>query len=307
VLGAAWMIGALGAVENATGTDVRSFDVIVGTSAGSVITALLAAGISVEDQREHQLGRGLDGPLSTHGWDYDTATGGSMPPLPRLGPGSPALVARNVRRLRRLPPTAVLSAFVPVGRGSLTRVGSLVDYVLPGQEWPDRDGIWVVTMNYETGRRVVFGQPDSPTAGISDAVMASCAIPGWFAPVVIDHQRYVDGGACSATSVDVLAGLGLDEVYVVAPMVSFELDHPRSLVSRLERHWRARVTRRCVHEANKLRAEGTEVVILGPGPEDLAEIGGNVMHVARRLRVLETSTRTADAALARARQWADAG
>ena len=43
-----------------------------------------------------------------------------------------------------------------------------------------------------------------------------------------------------------LADLGLDEVFVVAPMVSFALDQPSSLLTRLERRWRVQVTKRCL-------------------------------------------------------------
>ena len=128
--------------------------------------------------------------------------------------------------------------------------------------------------------------------------MASCAIPGWYAPVMIDGHRFVDGSACSATSVDLFAGMGLDEVYVVAPLVSFETDQPRSFLVKMERRWRAVVTRRCLHEVEKLRAQGTKVTILAPGPEDLEAIGGNVMQASRRIAVLETSLRTSAQALA---------
>ena len=56
--------------------------------------------------------------------------------------------------------------------------------------------------------------------------MASCAIPGWYAPVQIGGRRYIDGGTWSTTNVDLLATESLDEVYVLAPMASFVDDHP---------------------------------------------------------------------------------
>src|SRR4051812_17349184 len=56
VLGAAWLVGALEALERARGIDARQAEMILGTSAGSVIGALLAAGVSVADQRAQQLG-----------------------------------------------------------------------------------------------------------------------------------------------------------------------------------------------------------------------------------------------------------
>jgi NTE family protein len=291
------MVGALSALEDHLGTDLREVDQLVGTSAGSVVGALLAAGVGVPELRAHQLGEPTTGPLAGFSWDYETATGGGRPPRPRPGPGSAGLIARNVGHLRRLPPTAVLSALLPEGRGSLESVGALIRHVVPSG-WAPRDGLQVVTMDFRTGRRVAFGRPGSPEADLADAVMASCAIPGWYSPVTIGEGRYVDGGACSSTSVDLLTDAKLDEVYVLAPSVSFALDHPTAFLPRLERQWRVRVTRRCLREVAKLHAAGTEVVVVGPGPEDLAVIGGNLMDVERRRLVLETSLRTSAEALA---------
>ena len=39
VLGAAWMVGALGALQRVQGLDPRDADLVVGTSAGSVMPA----------------------------------------------------------------------------------------------------------------------------------------------------------------------------------------------------------------------------------------------------------------------------
>jgi len=309
ILGGAWAVGALQALQEARGFDAREVDAIVGTSAGSVLAALLGAGVSVDQLVAHQRGESITGgPLAGYLWDYETATGGPRPSMPRLrGPGSVRLMASSLRRGLRMPPTAVLSAFLPVGAGSLERVGHLIDAVTPWGHWSPHGRLWVVAMDYDTGERVVFGRADAPNASLSEAVMASCAIPGWFEPIEIGGRTYVDGGAWSATSVDVLRGLDLDEVYVVAPMVSFETDEPESLLGRLERRWRGSVTRRCLHEADHLEVGGTTVTILGPGPVDLEAIGGNVMAAGRRLSVLETAVRTTRETLSRGAGLAETG
>jgi NTE family protein len=297
VLGGAWMVGALSALEQVHGLDVRDAEMIVGTSAGSVTAALLGAGVGVGDLRAHQLGvRPAHELLAAATWDYDTSAGGAHPPRPRLHPGSAALVTRNVGRWHRMPPTAVLAGLLPEGRGSLATVGELIAGIVPSG-WAPHAGVRIVALGYDSGHRVVFGDPRFPAADLADAVMASCAIPGWYAPVTIDGHRYVDGGAWSATSADLLAGLGLDEVFVVAPMVSFAFDRPASLLARAERRWRLQVTRRCLREVSKVHAGGTEVTVLGPGPEDLTAMGSNLMAAARRRDVLETSLRTSLAAL----------
>jgi NTE family protein len=61
---------------------------------------------------------------------------------------------------------------------------------------------------------VAFGRDGAPHASLRDAVMASCAIPGWYTPVA-SAARYVDGGACSPTSLDLVLPLELDEVVVL--------------------------------------------------------------------------------------------
>jgi NTE family protein len=296
-LGAAWMVGALQALQDEIGVDLRDFDAYVGTSAGSVLAALLGAGVSVGDLVKHQRGLTLEsGPLAGFHFDYKTATGGERPMRPRAGLGSRELLIRNARQLRLLPPTALLSALLPVGRGTIGAVGALVAHVVP-EGWVARDGVTIVALDYDTGERVAFGRPGAPRAALPDAVMASCAIPGWYQPVMIGEHRFIDGGAWSSTNLDLLAGEGLDEVFVLAPQVSFDADSPTQWATRLERQWRNRVTRKVVREVETVHRHGTEVTVLGPGPEDLEAIGGNLMDVSRRPAVIETSLRTSVLAL----------
>jgi len=292
------MVGALQALEQQTGLDAREFDDFVGTSAGSILVALLGAGVPVPDLVTHQLGAVVDdGPLAGYVLDYETAAGGRHPVAPRPGLGSRELLVRNARQLHHLPPMAVLSALLPEGRGQLDTVGALVSHVVPSG-WARREGVAVVALNYETGQRVAFGRPGAPAADLADAVMASCAIPGWYQPVRIGDDRFVDGGAWSSTNLDVLAQDGLDEIYVLAPQASFDVDAPADLATRLERQWRAGVTRRVLREMAQVHRQGAHVTILAPGREDLAAFGANLMDVSRRPLVLETSLRTSLRALA---------
>jgi NTE family protein len=297
VLGAAWMVGALKALEDELGMDAREFDQYVGTSAGSVLTAMLACGVSVPDLLAHQLEGGIDvGPLAGYKFDYETDTGGDKPPRPRVGLGSRELLRANARQLRQLPPTAVLSAIVPEGRGSIEAVGALVSWVAK-DGWAPREGVCVVALDFDSGQRVAFGRPEAPAVPLASAVMASCAIPGWYQPVRIGAHRYIDGGAWSSTNLDLMVGQGLDEVFVLAPSVSFVQDAPKHWKTRVERQWRNRVTLRCLRELRRVHQEGTHVTVLGPGEEDLEAFGANLMDVRRRPRVLETSLRTSAQAL----------
>ena len=304
-LGAAWMIGALRAIEQHTGFDPRAAQLIVGTSAGSILASLLGAGASGEDLWRHQRGEEIEhGPLAGRSFDYDQAAGGAAPPPPIPGwLGSPRLIVRSVRHPRRYPGTAVLSAFLPPGRGSLGDIGQMVEDVIPSGTWSPHPGIRIVAMDYDSGERVVFGRAGAPPIGLAEAVVASCSIPGWFPPARVGERRFVDGGAVSVTNLDVIAanelpgGRALDEVYVLAPSAARGYDKPASMLGKLERSYRHRATRQMLQEVIRLRKEGTTVHVLCPGPQDLEALGANLMDPTRRVDVLDTAMRTVTASL----------
>jgi len=307
VLGAAWTIGALAALQEQRGTDPRDSEVLIGTSAGSVLSAFLGCGVGVDVLLDHQRGI-VNAEAPDISYDPDTDGGGALPPLPRPGIGSARGVLHTALRPWKVTPMGALSAVLPQGRGSLVPIGTLVDAVCPRGAWAGHPQAWVVAMDYDSGRRVAFGRDRSPHASLRDAVMASCAIPGWYTPVGIGGRRYVDGGACSPTSLDLVLPLELDEVVVLSPMTSLEYDRPTSVAGKLERRFRRIVTKRLLGEAKKVAATGTKVTLLGPGPEDLAAIGANLMDPRRREHVLETSLRTSAAALrAASPRYATAG
>jgi NTE family protein len=304
VLGGTWLIAALDALERTRGIDARDAELIVGTSAGSVVGALLAAGVSIADQRgQQERSRSgprvpvADGPLAGVAVDVDTMAV-AVPPLPRLRPGGTALLKANRGSLHRLPKSTLLAGFAPTGRGALTEVRGLIDAAVTPGAWAPHAGYRAVTLDYASGRRTVFGAPGAPVAALSDAVVASCSIPGWFQPVSIDGRQYVDGGTWSSSNADLLAGAGLDEVFVLAPMVSLLFDSPLDWRSRMERRVRIRATRRALSESRLLRASGTSVTVFGPGPRELALIGHNLMAVDHRRELLGCTFATATEVLA---------
>jgi NTE family protein len=174
--------------------------------------------------------------------------------------------------------------------------------------WPTRPRPWIVVADYRTGRRIVFGRDHQwarrdgrrsalRTASLADAVTASCSIPAWYPPRVIDGVPYIDGGSVSNASVDLLRERPLDEVYVLAPMASVQPDRPSRLLPRLERRMRRLVTTRLLDDVAELRARGVRTTVLTPGPDDLAAMGINLMDPARRAEVFEVSRHTSGASL----------
>lgn len=298
-LGAAWMIGAMNTLHEELGFDPRTADLIVGTSAGAILAALLGAGASAADLWVHQqAGVVPDGPLAGQIFDYDHAGGGGVPLRPAAGIGSPKLIAATMRHPRRYPKMVLISAFLPTGRGTLDDIHHMVDDVIPSGSWSPHAGVRIVAMDYDTGDRVVFGDSTAPQTGLAEAVMASCSIPSWFAPTVIEGRRYVDGGTFSHSSLDLLVadglpgGLPLDEIYVLAPSAARGYDRPRSALGKLERAYRHRATRQLLLEARQVRQSGSRVILLCPGPDDLEVFGANLMDPTRRAEVLVTARRT---------------
>src|SRR4051794_21468707 len=116
VLGAAWMIGALSALRDTCGWQPNDADVLIGTSAGAVLAALLGSGVTAEALANNQRGVVVPGDPQLD-FDPDTASGASLPPRPRLGIGSAAPLAPPRPHPPRPPPPGGLARAAPPGGG----------------------------------------------------------------------------------------------------------------------------------------------------------------------------------------------
>ncbi len=313
ILGSAWTAGALAALAPRLDRPLGDLDLVLGTSAGSVLGAALRCGMTVDELLAHQQGvapadidPGFDGSDLPDMRTLERESGDGLPPVPLPWMGSPRMLASAVTRPGSIDPMVLASALLPAGRGrmsSLIRmVGALQDRLgVTTDGWVPGPPLWIAAVDYDSGQRTVFGRGGAPPSTVGDAVLASCSIPGWFAPQTIGGRRYVDGGVRSSTSVGLLAEDGapdLDEVYVLAPMASHTYDRPRDPLSAAERTVRRVLTKWLDAEIAAVRDRGVAVTVLTPGPADLVAMGGNLMNPRRRARVLETSLETSAVALA---------
>jgi NTE family protein len=205
IVGEAWMHGVLAGIEDGAGVDFREVEAFVGTSAGSLVAARLAAG----------------GRPPRPGGGRDEAAGGAELPEPAdedgAGPVSALRgVVRDATRVGWAATAPLAGAALALGAPAgalaraalLSRTGGhgrpLTDLRRRVDRWGARfDGrLRVCTVDRGSGRRVVFGAPGAPPAAVADAVCASCAIPWVFSPVRIGDRDYVDGGAWSVTNLD---------------------------------------------------------------------------------------------------------
>ena len=123
---------------------------------------------------------------------------------------------------------------------------------------------------------------------MGQAVAASCAIPGYFAPVSVGDARYVDGGVHSPTNADLVARMGLDLVVVSSPMTA----ETRALRLSPDGAFRAACRVLLQRESAHVRRRGSVVVLIEPVVDNLAPMGRVVagMDYSRRSDCCETDS-----------------
>jgi len=260
VTGVAWTIGILTGLEEA-GVDLNEADLVVGTSAGSVVGAQMTSGRGLAElyegqlaQQGHEIAARLR--LATLA-RYALAATIRDPQRGRARLGAMALAARTPTEAER---RAVLESRIIVG------------------DWPQRR-LQVTAVAADNGEFVAFDR-DSGVALI-DAVGASCAVPGVWPPVTINGRRYIDGGMRSPANVDLAAGY--DRVVVIAPIAQA-----------------FRRQMRLAAQVAALPA-GTRSEVVTPDEAARQAIGRNVLDPARRAAAARAGHRQAAEVLDRIR------
>lgn len=270
--GQAYHSGVLAALEQRTGWDPRRADIVVGTSAGSVVAAMLRAGVGGTDLWADQSGS----PLTTAGATLIARGGPPITlPTPRLthmnaaaGMASAGLWVEAALRPFSVRSGVLAAASLPPGRVSTAPIQRAVRQLHP-EPWPGQP-TWICAVRLENGQRTTFGHSGAPKAQLGEAVAASCAIPGYFQPVRIGGDRYIDGGSYSVTNADLMAGQSLDLVIVSCPMAG-----AAGLLGGL-------IRRRLDRELRVLHHQGVPVLRFEPGPEERTAMGYSYMNPRRR-------------------------
>ena len=277
-LGDAWLRGVLNGLEAGSRLDFRRCEYFVGTSAGSIVAATLAAGERPEA-----------GDRAAREW----AEAAALPePLgePDVPPSSPRFgaLARGAVRAGR----AAATPFAPLALATTAPAGRLARAaVLSRAPRPDRrlghlgahvdalgarfDGrLRIAAVDRARGRRVLFGAPDEPKATVAEAVLASCAVPWIFAPVEIGGREYVDGGVWSPTNLDAAPGGRGSRVLCLIPTAGATLAPLRTASAAA-----------AGYESMALRAKGVHVQTVVPDTPSLEAIGPDLMNPGRRAKV----------------------
>lgn len=254
------------ALEQELGVSSDAIDTVIGTSAGSAVAAYFRTGWSGHDlmERTDELSAAAPGPLAAGPLD-----------LVRHGIGSAYVMARATIRIPSilsLSPLPSLRRAFPAGLVSMGEGIDILEQELP-RGWPGQR-LWLATYDLVSRRRVVLGGGRGPYVPLPLAVRASCAIPGIYAPVRAGASVLVDGGAWSLTNIDLAAAAGARRIICVAPM-SYD---PRRPPDRRNRMLREVPTRLLMRDVSRLRRHGIEVLLIAPGPREVAVQGVNLMR-----------------------------
>ncbi len=260
------MSGMLAGLEDAAGLDFRKVESYVGTSAGSIVAAHLAAGRSPrrpgpdsdDPGRPAEAARGLARAARSGARKVSQYAVAAGAPVAALGLAAAAPGGALMR-------AAVLSR-MPTARGGLGGLEEAVERW--GTTWDGR--LRVCTVDRRRGRRVVFGAPGAPDATVAEAVAASCSVPWLFAPVQIGGREHVDGGIWSPTNIDVARVGRAGEVLCLSPTAG---SVGRSVWGAL----RAAGRTAAEVEAAKLRARGARVRLVGPDRAAARAMGEDFM------------------------------
>jgi NTE family protein len=250
ITGIAWHLGLIIGLREA-GVDLTGADLIIGTSAGSVTGALLAAGVDpVRAQRlEARLGA-TDPPMRP-----DWQRGAEAFALLNDENRTPEEIRAGVGRLALAADVIAEDRYVD----ALSRR-------LPDREWPKRP-LLVTAVDTATGRPAAWDRRSG--VPLNRAVAASCAVPCLFPPVTIDGSRYMDGGVRSGTNADYASTA--DRVVVLAPLAPVRMRGAPTT------------------EIDALR-ERSRVVLAAPDAQALAALGPNVFDTSRWEPATEAAT-----------------
>lgn len=276
-VGIAWESGLSAGLEEA-GIALSGADLIIGTSAGSVVGSQLALGRSATSLFEQQR---VPAEPATH----------------LRAAGNPALLLPLQelflkRMIGAIADDAFLRQICRVARETKTpldeeqwvqQFGYLAE-LAPG-EWPAKD-FRATAIDIESAQFVAWDRQANVPLG--RAVASSCAVPGIFPPVTIKGRRYMDGGLRSATNADLARGA--ERVVVVS--VTLGQGTPEMV---------ARARAALEAELQVVRHAGGQVTLITPGPAAREAFGLNLMDATRRAPAAEAGYRQAKEEAARLR------
>jgi NTE family protein len=250
VIGVAWEMGIAAGMAEA-GIDLRESDMFVGTSAGAIVGAQLAAGFLPHLPRPRSVPPPPPGGAVDRSSLDLTILGGVFKLWGTMTHDDREVAAQIGKLTASLP------------RDSQKGWADRVVYGMGLEGWPERP-LLISAVDTASGERRVFDR--SSGTDINAVVTASSAVPGMFPPVEIDGKLYMDGQVHSSTNADVLLPFKPEQVLIAMPTNKVTGSgigpHAENMLER---------------ELTALREAGCVISLRMPQPEDSDKLGTNLM------------------------------
>lgn len=261
LVGLAWESAVVAGLE-AGGTAVHTADIIVGTSAGSLLGSQIAGGAFDFSFERY------DNPVNSRGNPpldglYDVLDMGVMEKIFTLWQAADPMTRTAAQQIGEL----ALQASTWSENNWMEEIAELHGMT----SWPQRD-LRLISVDASSGDRIVNHSLSAP---FNASVAASCAIPGMFPTISVNGVAQMDGGVASGTNADVVHADQPDLVIAIAPICEGTAIFGRAAEKSLLR------------ECEELEAAGARVLPITPDERDIDALGDNLMDMSRMLGAAE--------------------
>ncbi|MBI2723551.1 MAG: patatin-like phospholipase family protein [Chloroflexi bacterium] len=270
-VGVAWEVGLAAGLEQ-EGVRLLDAEYFVGTSAGSIVGAMLAHGRPTAELLATQ-----------HAMAADAAPRGTIDAAFDLAP----LIHQFIKLYTSDAPPQELRA--EIGRFALNANVAMTEdewlesfnrgEVIASGAWP-RTPYVCTAVDAESGAFVTWSADSG--VPLARAIASSCCVPGIFPPITIGGRRYIDGGMKSATNAELAAGY--DRVIVVS--VTGGMERASAFPALAER-----AKKRMDDELAAITARGGHVRMIVPDEPSRAVMGTNLMDFSRRGEIADSGVR----------------
>jgi len=254
VLGIAWSVGVIARLVR-EGLRIKDVDLWIGTSAGAVVAAKLANQVCVAQLLQEQ-------------------TSGQAAVQETLRPYDQREVDAKNQQLFEKVQGDLLLARQRIGAWAqrtdtptLEERQRIIAQRLKGLDWPPTL-LRIVSVNARTGAEKVWDRDSG--ISLTDAVAASCAVPGVWPVVPLQGEPYMDGAVRSSTNADLAQGC--KRVLVISPQGYGE---------------RNPISGHLHEEVGTLRMHGASVHVIAPDANALNAMGPNILDPSRCANVAQ--------------------
>ncbi|WP_454791619.1 patatin-like phospholipase family protein [Mycolicibacterium lutetiense] len=191
IAGIAWETGILQGIADESpeiADALLASDVLVGTSAGSTVSAQLGSGLTLQELFERQVG--TESAELDPGVSIDTVTDLFVK----------AMLTPSTTKAQKLQQIGAVALDTTTIDPAVRR--KVIEARLPSHDWPRRV-LRISAIDIDTGELVTLDRDSG--VSLVDAVEASCAVPAVWPVVAIGGRRFMDGGIGSAVNMALAA------------------------------------------------------------------------------------------------------